>query len=199
MLLKLLLCLFAPVLALASQLSFEPESALPPAPRLEWIFTATFQVRPNVAPLRPGPMGIRLDIAILGGEVKGRHGLTGRVRPVGSDWVRVDPVSGNGLADARWSIVLPSVVHGKRMETEVFVRTLGPSLPGTLSKAHLHMRFEAPAGEFGWLNWICAIGILEILNPDNKTAQTTVINVYHLEYEHGPSHYGPEETLGMPE
>ncbi|GAA5914957.1 hypothetical protein JCM6882_001943 [Rhodosporidiobolus microsporus] len=166
-----------------------PLPAAPTPPSLQWLFTASFKIRPNIAPLAPGPHGIRLDIPILGGTVVGPDGFKGKVLPIGSDWVLVDALSGIGVADARWSIVIRNNLgaedEGTEVESEIFVRTEGPSLPGPngLAKAHLQMRFETGSEKWRWMNFVAPLGVLEILNPQNTTQQDVRIDVFNLKDE----------------
>ncbi|GAA5988629.1 hypothetical protein JCM11641_005187 [Rhodosporidiobolus odoratus] len=155
-------------------------------PGLNWLFTATFSIQPNLGPLTPGPYGIRLNIPIKGGQAVGPNGFAGQVLPVGADWAVVDPTTGIGIADARWSIVLPASVGTNGTEKEIFVFTEGPSLPPPkgLNGAHLSIRLQTGFGhEWSWLNFVCAVGVLDILNPENTTLQTTVVDVFHLDGE----------------
>ncbi|GAA5822448.1 hypothetical protein JCM11251_006341 [Rhodosporidiobolus azoricus] len=168
----------------------------PPIPTLNYLFTARFSIKPNQAPLVPGPKGIRLDMPIIGGTVKGMEGFEGEVLPVGSDWVLVDPLSGISTASARWQIVIRNNLGNKEgdassspapqeVESEIFVRTSGPSLPGPagMAKAHLRMTFETGSERWRWLNFIAPLGVLEILNPQNTTKQEVKIDVFNLEGE----------------
>ncbi|GAA5869866.1 hypothetical protein JCM8547_008093 [Rhodosporidiobolus lusitaniae] len=205
MLFSRLLALSAPLLASVSASTEQQQTVLDshdhphsPTPQLNFLFTAHLNVEAPHNALKPGPQGIRLDLPIKGGHTTGV--VEGKIRSVGADWVTVDPASGVSTADARWSIVVPAVVpsptssgtppdDGPLVDNEIFVTTNGPSLPGANNKAHLRMRFETSVvdNEFAWLNWICGIGVLEILNPENTTLQEVKIDVYNLEGEYGPT------------
>ncbi|BGO93248.1 hypothetical protein NBRC10512_000099 [Rhodotorula toruloides] len=185
-----------------------PPSAPPSPPHLNWLFTAHLDVLPNTAPLVPGPRGVRLNLPITGGTVHGRHGMNGTILPHSADWVLVDPVSGTGSADARWVISTPfppiaAPPASKAPSAQqpilpplpppvashyIFVYTEGPSLPNTANtKAHLRVRFETGSPAWRWLNWVCAVGILEITNPNNSTVQDVKIDVFNLAGEFGPA------------
>lgn len=63
-----LLCTVSGALATPQRPFFDP---IPSPPKLSHLFTARLGVKPNSAPISPGPQGIRLNHAILGGTVKG--------------------------------------------------------------------------------------------------------------------------------
>ncbi|GAA5842490.1 hypothetical protein JCM3766R1_002604 [Sporobolomyces carnicolor] len=115
-----------------------PIDATPKPPHLKYLFTVDLFALPNVAPLLPGPRGIRLDLAIVGGTFKGLGGLTGTIRNDTADWATIDPQTGIGQVDARWTIVLPPTKStGPTQDAFVFVQSSGPTQKrGGLNRAH---------------------------------------------------------------
>ncbi|BGP26105.1 hypothetical protein JCM10295v2_005048 [Rhodotorula toruloides] len=184
-----------------SQPAARPANAPPTPPRLNWLFTAHLDVLPHTAPLVPGPHGVKLVLPIVGGTVHGKHGMNETILPHSADWVLVDPISGVGSADARWVISTPGPPSSSAPSAQIsiltpfpppiashyiFVYTEGPSLPSTANtKAHLRVRFETGSLHWKWLNWVCAVGVLEITNPNNLTVRQNV--KIDLEGEFGPT------------
>lgn len=77
----LLFSLFS--LVQSSQFPFphHPASPTPTPPKLQWLFTVHLMTLQNPAPLLPGPQGIRIDLAIIGGTFQGLGGLNGSFYP----------------------------------------------------------------------------------------------------------------------
>ncbi|GAA6016017.1 hypothetical protein JCM11491_007145 [Sporobolomyces phaffii] len=155
--------------------------SVPRAPRLEWLFTVDLATVPNAAPLLPGPNGIRLDLAITGGTARLRGGVHGTMRGDTADWAVVDPRTGIAQADARWTLALPATPSTDGLAALVFVESTGPSQKrGGLARAHLRLKLETGVPEYYWLNNVCAVGVLDILNPSNTSIQDVHIEAFNF-------------------
>ncbi|GAA5963346.1 hypothetical protein JCM3765_006991 [Sporobolomyces pararoseus] len=173
--------LASPIVALASS------AAAPQAPELEWLFEVNLDAHPNTAPLLPGPLGTRIDVALTGGNFTGRDGLTGTMRADAMDWARLDPRTGLAFADARWAIVTEPTKSTNGQDSIIYVKSTGVSAPsyedGTFV-LHLRLVIETGVPEFYWMNNILAIGILEIKNINNlfDPTRTEIENVHIKAY-----------------
>ncbi|GAA5934481.1 uncharacterized protein JCM15063_004588 [Sporobolomyces koalae] len=185
--LMVLMSLIAAVIG--SQSPFSGVAVPPPTPpQLQWLFTANLNVLPNVAPVLPGPRGIRLDLAIVGGTFNGKGGLKGSIRNDTSDWAVVDPNTGIGSADARWTIVLAPTPSTQGQNSLVYVHSTGPSQKrGGLNRAHLRLLLETGVPEYYYLNNVLAVGVLDILNPSNTSVQTVHIDAFNFVDDWSPT------------
>ncbi|GAA5913118.1 uncharacterized protein JCM6883_006529 [Sporobolomyces salmoneus] len=158
-----------------------PVPPIPIPPQLQWLFTVGIQALPNVAPLLPGPNGIRLDLALVGGTFKGRGGLKGKMRNDTADWGVIDPRTGIAQVDARWTVVLPPTKSTAGQDSFIFVQSSGPTQKhGGLNRAHLRLKLETGVPEYYYLNNVLAVGVLEILNPSNTSVQTVRIQAFNF-------------------
>ncbi|GAA5834324.1 hypothetical protein JCM5353_007319 [Sporobolomyces roseus] len=165
--------------------SFTRRSALPvnsKPPKFKWLFTANLKVLPNLAPLLPGPKGIRLDLPIVGGTFKGlENNVNGSILGYSADWATIDPLTGFGSTDARWIVSLPPTPSTQGVNSLIFVSTTGPSQKrGGLNRAHLRLIFETGVPEYYYLNNVLAVGVLEILNPSTTSVQDVRIDVFNF-------------------
>ncbi|GAA5883946.1 hypothetical protein JCM16303_004717 [Sporobolomyces ruberrimus] len=159
-------------------------------PTLEPLFTAELEVVPNPAPILPGPKGIRVDCAITGGTVTGKHGLNGSIRPDSSDWAILDPRTGLAFADARWALRLPPTKSTGGQDAFVYVQSSGPSAPPYAAGGlvlHLRLVLETGVPEYYWLNNVVVIGLLEmrdvgnVLDPTSTRVEVIRIRAYTID------------------
>ncbi|GAA5883950.1 hypothetical protein JCM16303_004719 [Sporobolomyces ruberrimus] len=184
----LLFSLFS--LVQSSQFPFphHPASPTPTPPKLQWLFTVHLMTLQNPAPLLPGPQGIRIDLAIIGGTFQGLGGLNGTMRGDTADWAVIDPSTGIGSADARWTIVLPPTNSTQGADSFIYVKSTGPSQKrGGLNRAHLRLKLETGVPEYYWINNVCAVGVLDILNPNNSTMQDVRIQAFNFVDDWAPT------------
>jgi hypothetical protein len=95
------------------------------------------------------PQGDRVLIDVTGGEFSGPR-LSGRVLPSGGDWVTLS------AAGARVDVRLALETHDG---VTILLRYMG--VAGDKSgeqRADVAGVFEAPAGPYGWLNGVLAVG-----------------------------------------
>jgi hypothetical protein len=71
-------------------------------PKLEHIFSYTAQLQAPPEVIGPTPAGLRVNFYVTGGEVSGPR-LSGKLRPVGGDWLTIRP-DGIGILDVRATI-----------------------------------------------------------------------------------------------
>jgi hypothetical protein len=111
-----------------------------PAPfdyaRGDVLFTCHARIVASADTIGPTPEGIGISFALSGGEVRGSR-ISGRLRPIGSDWVTVRP-DGNGDLDLRIAIE----THDGAL---VYAACLGSIVPGTTACDHAANRV-LPAG-----------------------------------------------------
>ncbi|GAA5984092.1 hypothetical protein JCM5350_003774 [Sporobolomyces pararoseus] len=168
-----------------SQLPIHP---IPAPPKLQWLFTVDLYALPNAAPLLPGPYGIRIDLAIVGGTFKGKGGLEGTIRNDTADWATIDPQTGIGQVDARWTIVLPPTKSTNGANSFIFVQSSGPSQKrGGLNRAHLRLKLETGVPEYYYLNNVLAVGVLNVVNPSNTSVQDVNIQVFNFVDDWSPN------------
>ncbi|GAA5963344.1 hypothetical protein JCM3765_006990 [Sporobolomyces pararoseus] len=178
MLFILLLLASLITLAQTSQLPIHP---VPGPPQLQWLFTVDLYALPNAAPLLPGPYGIRIDLAIVGGKFKGGDGLEGTVRNDTADWATIDTQTGIGQVDARWTLVLPPTKSTNGANSFIFVQSSGPSQKrGGLNRAHLRLKLETGVPEYYYLNNVLAVGVLDVINPSNTSVQDVRIQAFNF-------------------
>lgn len=98
------------------------------------------------------PLGDRVIIDITGGEFHGDR-LSGRLLASGGDWVALTPAG--PMLDVR-------LVMETHDGTIVLFRYSGLAVQESGGvRARVAGRFEAPAGEYGWLNAVHAVGFGE--------------------------------------
>ncbi|MET0733749.1 MAG: DUF3237 domain-containing protein [Casimicrobiaceae bacterium] len=103
----------------------------------------------TLRPVMGIPQGDRVLIDVTGGEFSGPK-LSGRVLPSGGDWVALS------AAGARVDVRLALESHDGVV---MLFRYLGVvSDRGGVQRADVAGLFEVPAGPYGWLNGVLAIG-----------------------------------------
>lgn len=132
-------------------------SLVPTPPSLSFAFTIDASIGPFEAQ-GTGPLGQRLHIPIVGGEVTGAA-LQGRVRPGGSDWalLRAD---GATFIDARYTIEAEDGTRiyvqsrGLRVSSPEVLARLQAGAPVADDEVYFRCAptFESPEGPHAWLN-----------------------------------------------
>lgn len=132
-------------------------TSIPSPPSLSFAFTIDASIGPFAAQAA-GPLGQRLHIPIVGGEVSG-PALNGRIRAGGSDWalLRAD---GTTLIDAHYTIeaqdgtLIYVQSRGLRVSSDEVLARLQAGAPVADDEVYFRCAptFEAPAGPHAWLN-----------------------------------------------
>ncbi len=126
-------------------------------PALSFAFTIDASIG-SIGAQGSGPLGQRLHISIVGGEVSG-PALTGHIREGGSDWalLRAD---GATLIDAHYTIeahdgtLIYVQSRGLRVSSDEVLARLQAGTPVADDEVYFRCAptFEAPDGPHAWLN-----------------------------------------------
>jgi hypothetical protein len=130
---------------------------LPPAPPLEFAFSIDARIGP-FTPQGAGPLGQRLHIPIVGGQVTGPR-LNGRILPGGSDWALLRS-DGASFIDARYTIetgdgtLIYVQSRGLRVSSAEVLERLQTGKEVADEEVYFRCAptFETPEGAHAWLN-----------------------------------------------
>jgi hypothetical protein len=122
---------------------------LPQPPELEYLFSATINLRPNSPVLMNAPQGSRVIVTVGGGIVDGPK-LRGTVDPSGGDWVTLRP-------DGSFKLDVRALIHTDD-GANIFMRYegIGVRADGTLKLVTAPL-FETGDERYAWLNNVQAI------------------------------------------
>jgi hypothetical protein len=151
----------------------------PIQPGLEYAFTIVAEIdSPRSA--GTGPVGERLHIPIIGGQVTGPR-LNGRILPGGSDWPLITP-DGNSRIEAHYTIETDDgaliYVVNKALRISDAATTAKLRAGASVPPSEYYMRgapvFDAPDGPHAWLRetlFVCTLA------PQGRSIQ---IDVYAI-------------------
>lgn len=144
------------------QIALGQEAA--PEPTLEFSFEETVTLGEAI-PLGETPMGHRNIIPITGGTFEG-PGISGTVIAGGWDW---QLIRSDGCTQIEADYML-------RTDDGVVINVINrgticpPDEEGQISPVRTHPVFEAPIGDYDWLNRTTFIGTLELAPPADGPA-----------------------------